>query len=41
MMKLRYLLPALLLTLALSVQADEPSLGPVIEGYGPTFAMCH
>lgn len=39
MMKLRYLLPALLLTLGLSVQADEPTLGPVIEGYGPTFPI--
>jgi intracellular sulfur oxidation DsrE/DsrF family protein len=38
-MKLRYLLPVLLVSLGTSSQADEPSLGPVIEGYGPTFPI--
>jgi len=27
------------LTIAVPVQADEPSVGPVIEGYGPTYPI--
>ena len=38
-MLLRAALVALVLTFALPTLADEPSLGPVIEGYGPTYPI--
>jgi intracellular sulfur oxidation DsrE/DsrF family protein len=38
-MTLRIASLAMLLAISASLFADEPSLGPVIEGYGPTFPI--
>ena len=38
-MTTRYLLLACLITFSTLVFSDEPSMGPAIEGYGPTFPI--
>lgn len=38
-MLLRTALITLVLAFAVSAQADEPSVGPAIEGYGPTYPV--
>lgn len=36
---MQYAVPALLFFMSLAVHAEEAALGPVVEGYGPTFAI--
>jgi intracellular sulfur oxidation DsrE/DsrF family protein len=38
-MRLRFVLPVLGCIMFLAAHADEPMLGPAIEGYGPTFPI--
>jgi intracellular sulfur oxidation DsrE/DsrF family protein len=38
-MLFRLILGVLVVILAAPLQADEPSLGPIIEGYGPTYPI--
>jgi intracellular sulfur oxidation DsrE/DsrF family protein len=38
-MNVRFVLPFLVLFISVTANADEPTLGPAIEGYGPTYPI--